>query len=91
MKPIAFSSISLAATLLASTGLAQAAKMPSPEEMWEIIQKQQREIESLKKGKQENSEKAEAAVEAVEETQKTASTGASWAENTQIGGYGELH
>ena len=47
MKPTTFSSIGLATALLATTGLAQAAKMPSPEEMWEIIQKQQREIEHI--------------------------------------------
>jgi len=90
MKLTTFSSIGLAAFLLTSTGLARAA-MPSAEEMWEIIQQQQREIEALKRGQKENSEKAEAAVEVAEESKSTASGAASWAENTQIGGYGELH
>jgi hypothetical protein len=90
MKLTTFSSIGLTAFLLASTGLARAA-MPSAEEMWEIIQQQQREIEALKRGQKENSEKAEAAVEVAEESKSTASGAASWAENTQIGGYGELH
>jgi len=85
------SSTCLAALLMAGNGIAAAAKMPSQEEMWEIIQKQQREIEALKKGQQENSEKAEAAVEVAEQSQTASSGSASWAENTQIGGYGELH
>ncbi len=85
----------LAATLLASSGLALAADMPSAEEMWKIIQQQQREIEALKSGQQANQEKVEATAEAIESgtgVQTTATGhGAGWAENTQIGGYGELH
>ena len=90
MELTTFSSIGLAAALLANIGLAGAA-MPSPEEMWEIIQQQQREIEALKQGQKENTEKAEAAVEVAEESKNASSGSASWAENTQIGGYGELH
>ena len=90
MKRTLFSSIGLAATLLATSSLASAA-MPTPEEMWEIIQQQQREIEALKQGQKENTEKAEAAVEVAEESKNASSGSASWAENTQIGGYGELH
>jgi len=90
MKPTPFSSIGLAAVLLALTGLAGAA-MPTAEEMWEIIQQQQREIEALKQGQKENTEKAEAAVEVAEESKNASSGSASWAENTQIGGYGEMH
>ena len=75
---------------------ASADTMPTPEEMWRIIQAQQKEIEALKKGQQaaakqaaDADEKAEAAVVAVEES----TTGASgnWADRTSIGGYGELH
>mgnify|MGYP003702095983 FL=1 len=90
MKLTTFSSIGLAAALLANIGLAGAA-MPTAEEMWEIIQQQQREIEALKQGQKENTEKAEAAVEVAEESKNASSGSASWAENTQIGGYGELH
>jgi len=90
MKRTIFSSIGLAAALLATSSLAIAA-MPTPEEMWEIIQQQQREIEALKQGQKENTEKAEAAVEVAEESKNASSGSASWAENTQIGGYGELH
>ena len=67
MELTTFSSIGLAAALLANIGLAGAA-MPTAEEMWEIIQQQQREIEALKQGQKENTEKAEAAVEVAEES-----------------------
>jgi hypothetical protein len=87
----------LAVLLLAGNSIAVAAEMPSQEEMWEIIQKQQREIEALKAGQKANTEKVEATADAVEsvETDKqgphATTGGSSWAENTQIGGYGELH
>ena len=90
------SSTCLAALLLAGSSFITAADMPSQEEMWEIIQKQQREIEALKAGQEANTEKVEATAEAIEDT--TASTqgahpsaGSRWAENTQVGGYGEMH
>ncbi|MEA3241914.1 MAG: porin [Pseudomonadota bacterium] len=86
-----YRSAKLAAALLAISGSAAATEMPSQEEMWEIIQQQQREIEALKAGQKENTEKVEAVVDVAEESQKTASGAASWTENTQIGGYGELH
>jgi len=86
-----YRSAKLAAALLAIAGSAAATEMPSQEEMWEIIQQQQREIEALKAGQKENTEKVEAVVDVAEESQKTASGAASWTENTQIGGYGELH
>jgi len=81
----------LAAALLVISGSAAAAEMPSQEEMWEIIQQQQREIEALKSGQKENTEKVEAAVDVAEESRNTAAGAAGWTENTQIGGYGELH
>jgi len=86
-----YRSTKLTAALLAISGSAAATEMPSQEEMWEIIQQQQREIEALKAGQKENTEKVEAVVDVAEESQKTASGAASWTENTQIGGYGELH
>jgi hypothetical protein len=84
-------SAQLVAALFALCGPATAAEMPSQEEMWEIIQQQQREIEALKAGQKDNAEKVEAAVEVAEESQKSAAGAASWTENTQLGGYGELH
>jgi hypothetical protein len=86
-----YRSAKLAAALLAISASAAATEMPSQEEMWEIIQQQQREIEALKAGQKENTEKVEAVVDVAEESQKTAAGAASWTENTQIGGYGELH
>ena len=81
----------MCAALLVISGSAASAEMPSQEEMWKIIQQQQREIEALKAGQKDNAEKVEAAVEVAEESQKSAAGAASWTENTQIGGYGELH
>ena len=83
--------IGLSTALLATSGLSIAAELPSQEEMWRIIQEQQREIEALKKGQKTTEEKAEAAVELAEQSRDSGSTAASWAERTQIGGYGELH
>ncbi len=91
MKSASCSGGALATALLATFGLANAADMPSPEEMWKIIQQQQREIEALKRGQQETAEKAQAAVEVAEQSQQGTAAAASWAENTQIGGYGEMH
>jgi hypothetical protein len=81
----------MCAAMLVISGSAASAEMPSQEEMWKIIQQQQREIEALKAGQKDNAEKVEAAVEVAEESQKSAAGAASWTENTQIGGYGELH
>ena len=53
---------------------------PTAEEMWETIQDQQKVIEQLQ-------EQLDATAEAVE----TGSGGSSWADKTQLGGYGELH
>ena len=73
-------------------------KAPTIEELWEIIQKQQAEIEALKSQQQDTAkqaadadEKAEAAVVAVEDSASGKSTQSSWADKTTIGGYGELH
>ncbi len=81
----------LSTALLAHSGPSLGAELPSQEEMWRIIQEQQREIEALKKGQRTTEEKAEAAVELAEQSRDSSSSAASWAERTQIGGYGELH
>ncbi|UCE75826.1 MAG: porin [Gammaproteobacteria bacterium] len=91
MRRASCAGIGLSTALLATSGLSIAAELPSQEEMWRIIQEQQREIEALKKGQKTTEEKAEAAVEMAEQSRDTTSTTASWAERTQIGGYGELH
>jgi hypothetical protein len=91
MKSATCLTATVAAALLAAARLASATDMPSAEEMWKIIQQQQREIEALKRGQQETAEKVEAAAELAEQSQPSVSTASSWAENTQIGGYGEMH
>jgi len=91
MKHTTCSRVGLTAALLAATGIAFATDMPSAEEMWKIIQQQQREIEALKRGQQENAENVKAVVDVAEQSQPRAPGAASWAENTQVGGYGEMH
>ncbi len=86
-----YSALATSLAALLSTQALSAAEMPSAEEMWRIIQEQQREIQSLKNAQQATDEKAEAAVVAVENQSSTRGGSAAWAENTQIGGYGELH
>jgi hypothetical protein len=78
--------LSFAATTQAGT--------PSIEEMWEIIQKQQAEISTLKNQLEQNDSRitkteiiAEATVSAVEEI----SLAPAASNKTHIGGYGELH
>ncbi len=74
---------------------------PSPEEMWKIIQQQQKTIEELKTKLESTQENVQLTQERVEATEKnveatadaieTAPRGASWADRTRVGGYGELH
>ncbi len=83
LMPIAYSAETMAAP-------------PSPEEMWQIIQQQQRTIEELKAKLQATEEKVTATDEKVEAAAETAEDGAvsptpSWADKTHLGGYGELH
>ena len=60
--------------------VAAANAAPTAEEMWQTIQEQQKVIEQLQ-------EQLDVTAEAVE----TGSGGSSWADKTQLGGYGELH
>jgi len=91
--------------LLSLSATAAEKASPTIEELWEIIQKQQAEIEALKNQQQDTAkqaaeadekaaeadEKAEAAVVAVEESGSGQDTKTSWTDKTTIGGYGELH
>ena len=84
---------------------AGAAEPPSAEEMWRVIQAQQKTIDELKaklgqsegqlrstsKRVQAAEEKVEATAQAVEAAEKKPKTAASWVDRTRIGGYGELH
>ncbi|MEN8107703.1 MAG: porin [Pseudomonadota bacterium] len=100
MKPFQLTTTCGAALLITSLGVTAATpnKMPSMEEMWQIIQQQQAEIEAMKSQQQSTSkqvadadEKAEAAIEAIEEAGTTTASAGSWADKTHIGGYGEMH
>jgi len=74
---------------------------PSPEEMWKIIQQQQKTIEELKTKLESTQESVrvtqkkvkttEQKVEATADAIETKPAGASWADRTRVGGYGELH
>jgi len=84
---------------------AVAAEPPSQEEMWRIIQEQQKTIEELKarlettdqKVQQteakvvETESKVEATADAVEQVGRADTGRVSWADRTSLGGYGELH
>jgi len=96
----------LAITLLTSASLSIAAEMPTREEMWHMIQQQQREIDALKNQQETTREQVEATGEVLDEMQAGDSTAehpqmvsgekrGSFAHgkfgNTTIGGYGEMH
>lgn len=88
----------LAAAIGLASGNLAAQQPPSADEMWRIIQRQQQEIETLKSQLNKTDEKVEATGEALEQVAsegqragQSTSSSASWAERTQIGGYGELH
>jgi len=95
--------LALTATLLVfSTG--QAAEVPTPEQMWEIIQQQQQQIEALQHQLDQTSQRTdEIDVKVAETDQKIelagdmieqaalGSTDSSETSSTSIGGYGELH
>lgn len=67
------------------------AAAPTQEEMWEIIQQQQKEIQELKGRLKETDDKVEATADAVETVASGQGSTASWASKTSIGGYGEHH
>ena len=77
-----------------AANMAASQDMPSPEEMWRIIQAQQAEIDALKQriGEREaQAEETAQAIEAVVDSMESQSTGTGWWDRTQMGGYGELH
>ncbi len=98
MKFAALTGIACAVALLAPVTVSAESQAPSVEELWKIIQAQQKEIEALKRQQQATDqkavaadEKAEAAVVAVESGATAATASGSWMDRTSIGGYGELH
>ncbi len=75
-----------------------AGSTPSMEEMWKMIQAQQKvldaqkqEISRLKNVANDNEEKIEATTLALEESDKTYGKTKEWFNKTSVGGYGELH
>jgi predicted porin len=91
MKKTAFATMAFAA--MATSSLAHASTdMPSQEEMWKLIQKQQKQIEALTTQASEADDKIDATSVLVENVQATGTGGGlGWWNKTQIGGYGELH
>ena len=87
------------AIAIAMTAATSAHAAPTMEEMWQIIQQQQAEIERLKGQQsktQEQLQETEVKVEATADAVDQVSAGpvakmAEWANNTQVGGYGEHH
>ena len=95
---ILFLPIIMLACLISLSATAADKASPSIEQLWEIIQKQQAEIDALKSQQQNTAqqaadadEKAEAAVVAIEESDAATSAKSNWTDRTTIGGYGELH
>jgi len=78
--------------LTASSGALAAGDLPSREEMWKIIQQQQKQIDALMSQQKASDEKIDETVSMVEATadaidqKQTASKS-----ETYVGGYGELH
>jgi len=95
---ILFLPVIMLACLISLSATAADKASPSIEQLWEIIQKQQAEIDALKSQQQNTAqqaadadEKAEAAVVAIEESDAATSAKSNWTDRTTIGGYGELH
>ena len=94
-------SAAAAALLFASGPPAMAQETPTVEELWEIVQRQQAEIEALKEQLGETREDVAVASEKVTETEAQLEATGDYLESfepgsgalagTSIGGYGELH
>ncbi len=99
--------LGLITALLCSTSFTSAYAMPSQEEMWRMLQEQQKEIAALRAKLDKTDQKAvkaeEKAVQAEKKIEATsvrveraaAKVGESvtpgWWQRTQLGGYGEMH
>lgn len=98
--------LALAAAIGVLSGNAFATEPPSAEEMWRIIQAQQKEISELKAQAKQTGEKVEATGEVIDTLQRSDGTQANprgalgathspfdhgKAGRTTVGGYGELH
>lgn len=77
----------------ASSAMAQDS-MPSREEMWKMIQQQQKQIDALTKKQSSTEQKVEKTASEVKEVQKTSVASGNtngWWNRTSVGGYGEMH
>lgn len=83
------SALAAVISLALTPAIANAA--PTVEELYELVKKQQQEIDALKQEVTEADAKIEATADAVESGAGTSGKAASWASKTQIGGYGEHH
>lgn len=86
--------IGMIALGLSITGAAAAQSPPGPDEMWRLIQEQQRKMEDLERRLEATGktvEQNEMAVEAVAEAAQEQTGGDGWWQRTSLGGYGELH
>lgn len=84
--------LGIATIFCSSTAIAQST--PSQEEMWKMIQAQQKKIEYLTKELEATKEQTEAVTEIVEarnDSTNSENNSPAWWQNTQLGGYGELH
>lgn len=78
---------------IASQAMAQDS-LPSREEMWKLIQQQQKQIDALTKKQNSTEEKVEKAAKEVKEVQQTSVAAGNtngWWNRTSVGGYGEMH
>lgn len=80
------------AMMLTQGAAAAPGDLPSREEMWEIIQKQQKQIESLSKTATTNAARIEESEEVFSSLESSSGGhgGANWFKDTTIGGYAEL-
>ena len=86
-------SIALVSLTTAPITLFAAQDMPSPEEMWKIIQLQQQQILELQQKVNATEVKVVATADAVEQNiaSNSSSSMSQWVEKTSFGGYGEMH
>ncbi|MEQ8389243.1 MAG: porin [Alphaproteobacteria bacterium] len=78
----------LAAPILALSGAAASAQSPTPQEMWDALQRQQEKIDALEQRLEETDTRVEASADAIE---AAGTGGEGWWNRTSLGGYGELH
>ncbi len=77
------------------TGASAAHAQPNKDELWRMIQKQQKQIEMLQNKIEQTDEKAEIVADELESAKNNNAAsggfGGGWWDKTSLGGYGELH